>query len=50
MSSTIEIFFEFKVAPYSSKETAVKNKVFTMMQNICSLCEMGIFLEVETLA
>jgi hypothetical protein len=29
--------------PYNCKETAAKNKVFTMPQNICHLCEMGIF-------
>jgi hypothetical protein len=31
------------------KETAAKNKIFTMTQNIWYLCEMGNFLEVETL-
>jgi hypothetical protein len=30
-----------KVAPYSCKETAAQNKVFTMTQNTCYLFEMG---------
>ena len=35
--------------PYNCKETAAKNKVFTMTQNICHLCEMGIFWKLKKL-
>jgi hypothetical protein len=33
--------------PYNCEETAAKNKVFTMTQNICYLCEMGIFWKLK---
>jgi hypothetical protein len=46
----LPVLLHLKVAPYSRIETAAKNKVVTMTQNICYLCEMGVFLEVETLA
>jgi hypothetical protein len=42
------IFRALKVAPYSCEETVAKNKVYTKTQSITYLCEMGIFLEVET--
>jgi hypothetical protein len=36
-----------KVAPYNCKETAAKNKVFTMMQNVYCFIE---FLKIEYIA